>query len=110
MSQFTLYHTLNGNKPNFNDAMANAGAKELYNLFLGKLEGEYLKMQKALKEKPAEEEKKRYVQPGAFGQYMNIAMTADGPVTLVVESVRDPKAVKKFEQTKERQAKIEANR
>ena len=51
VSQFTLYHKLNGNKPDFHGAMANEQANELYNIFLVKLEQEYLKMQKALKQK-----------------------------------------------------------
>lgn len=36
---------------------------------------------------------------------MNIEMTCDGPVTLVIESVKDAKAVKKFEAMKVREAK-----
>ncbi len=45
-------------------------------------------------EKPAQE---KYVQPGSFGNHMLINQTNDGPVTLVIESVKDAKAVKKYE-------------
>jgi len=45
------------------------------------------------------------VQPGSFGNYMNIEMTCDGPVTLVIESVKDAKAVKKLEAKKIREAR-----
>ena len=51
---------------------------------------------------------KNPVLPGAFGQYMNIETTCDGPVTLVWESLKDPKAVKKLENLKAREAKIVA--
>jgi len=37
------------------------------------------------------------VQPGAFGEYMNIEMVADGPVTITMESSVDDKALKKEE-------------
>ncbi len=45
------------------------------------------------------------MQPGSFGNYMNIEMTCDGPVTLVIESVKDAKAVKKLEAKKLREAR-----
>lgn len=52
--------------------------------------------------------KKQYkndkVFPGAFGQYMNIETVADGPVTLVIDSIKDEKALKKQEQAKKRQS------
>ena len=34
--------------------------------------------------------------PGAFGQHMDIEMVNDGPVTLVIESKKDPREVKKL--------------
>ncbi len=53
--------------------------------------------------------KKQYkyekVFPGAFGQYMNIEMIGDGPVTLTLESIKDEKAIKKQEAIEKRQAK-----
>ena len=48
--------------------------------------------------------------PGAFGQYMNIETVCDGPVTLVWESQKDPKAVAKLEKLKAREAKVQAQR
>ena len=41
---------------------------------------------------------------------MNIDMTNDGPVTLIWESQKDPKAVAKLEKLKAREAKIAAQR
>lgn len=35
----------------------------------------------------------KYIYPGSFGNYMNIETVCDGPVTLVIDSVKDPKAV-----------------
>ena len=93
VSQFTLYHKLKGTKPDFHDAMNGDEAKELYNSFLGKLSGEFIEMRKKAKI----ETSKVPVLPGSFGNYMNISMTNDGPVTLVIDSVKDPRAVKKME-------------
>ena len=47
----------------------------------------------------------KFVQPGSFGNYMNIEISCDGPVTLVIESVKDAKAVKKLEAKKIREAR-----
>ena len=41
---------------------------------------------------------------------MNIETTCDGPCTLILESVKDPKAVAKLEKMKAREAKISAQR
>ena len=38
VSQFTLYHKLNGNKPDFRLAMGTEEAKSLYHRFITKLE------------------------------------------------------------------------
>ena len=51
-----------------------------------------------------------FVQPGSFGNYMNIEMTCDGPVTMVIESVKDEKAVKKLEAIKIREARSKKNK
>ena len=32
------------------------------------------------------------VYPGAFGEYMNVEIVGDGPVTLVIDSIKDEKA------------------
>ncbi len=88
VSQFTLYHQLKGTKPDFHDAMHGDDALPLYNSFL-----EYLK--------------KNYhegrVKPGAFGQYMNVEIVGDGPVTLVIDSIKDEKAQRKLEKQIERE-------
>lgn len=41
---------------------------------------------------------------------MNIEQTCDGPTTLVIDSVKDPKAVQKREARLKREAKIEEQR
>ena len=90
VSQFTLYHQFKGTRPDFHDAAEHETAKRLYNLFLNQLESEYLKMRAAQKVVSPE---LKFVQPGAFGQHMDIETQCDGPVTLVIDSVKDPKAV-----------------
>ena len=67
VSQFTLYHILKGNKPDFHEAMGGEQAKILFD-----------KIVKRAKEKY--EDKK--IQTGAFGEYMQIDMECDGPVTI----------------------------
>ena len=97
VSQFTLYHQLKGTRPDFHDAADHEVAKALYNTFLTQLEQEYVKMADCPVEK--------CVQPGSFGNYMNIETVCDGPVTLVIESVKDAKAVQKYESMLKRQAR-----
>ncbi|MFN9904295.1 MAG: D-aminoacyl-tRNA deacylase [bacterium] len=41
VSQFTLYYTLKGQKPDFHGAMPGDEAKKLYDYFLSKLAAEY---------------------------------------------------------------------
>ena len=93
VSQFTLYNKFKGTKPDFHLAMQGLPAKELYEQFLKDLSHEYKAMQSKLKIKT---KKRDPVLPGAFGQHMNIEMVNDGPVTLVIESKKDPKEVKKL--------------
>ena len=85
---------MKGSKPDFHGAMAGDQAKVLYDQFLESLTSEYQKMQAKLQ---IQTTKSGPVFPGAFGQYMNIEMVNDGPVTLIIESNKDPKAVKKLE-------------
>ena len=73
---------MKGTKPDFHDAMPGEQAQVLYNKFLEYLKSKYHKDR---------------VFPGAFGQYMNIAMVGDGPVTITLESIKDEKALKKLE-------------
>ena len=86
--------------------MAGEPAKELYEQFLEDLTKEYKAMQTKLK---IQTQKTAPVFPGAFGQYMNIEMVNDGPVTLVVDSQKDPKAVKKLEARLAREEKTKLN-
>ena len=67
VSQFTLYNTLKGNKPDFHFAMEGNKANELFD-----------KIVKRAKEKY--DEKK--VQTGKFGEHMFIETEFDGPVTI----------------------------
>jgi len=82
VSQFTLYHKMKANKPDFHDAMDNEEAKNLYDMMLGYLRKTY---------------RPDRVFPGAFGQLMAVELVGDGPVTIALESIYDEKAVKKLE-------------
>ena len=91
VSQFTLYHQLKGTKPDFHDAMNSETALPLFNSFLEHLRKQY---------------KADKVYPGAFGQYMNVEIVGDGPVTIVIDSIKDEKAQKKLEKQQQRLAKV----
>lgn len=80
MSQFTLYHRLKGNKPDFHYAMQGEAAQELYNKFLDTLRIKY------------EADK---IKDGKFGAYMQVHIVNDGPVTLELESKRENKTADK---------------
>ena len=67
VSQFTLYHILKGNKPDFHGAMDGDKAKILFDKIVAKTREKY-------------DEKK--VQTGKFGEYMFIDMECDGPITI----------------------------
>ncbi|KAM8705660.1 hypothetical protein ACLKA7_010031 [Drosophila subpalustris] len=71
VSQFTLYHRLKGNKPDFSAAMKGDEANQLYNIFLDRLRQSY-------------EEYK--IKDGKFGAYMQVHIENDGPVTIELES------------------------
>ena len=82
VSQFTLYHKMKGNKPDFHNARDHEEAKQMYLEFIQLIKDGY-------------EESK--VQKGAFGEYMNIELQNDGPVTIALDSIKDPKIVHKLE-------------
>ncbi len=69
VSQFTLYgNTKKGNRPSFIKAAEPKKAERIYNHFVEKL-----------KEKGIE------VETGSFGDYMEIDVELDGPVTILME-------------------------
>ena len=69
ISQFNLYaDTLKGRRPSYVNALKNIEAKPLYDLFNEKLR------------------EKIKVETGIFGSDMKVAITNDGPVTIIMES------------------------
>ena len=80
VSQFTLYHVLKGNKPDFHLAKSPAEAKEFYEAFLSELRAAYAT------EKEKDAELMDRVKDGKFGAMMSVDIVNDGPVTLELES------------------------
>lgn len=71
VSNFTLYgDTRKGRRPSFTHAMGGTPAQELYELFLQELAGQGLKG----------------IQHGEFGADMQLTLTNDGPVTLILDT------------------------
>ncbi|GBP59424.1 D-aminoacyl-tRNA deacylase 1 [Eumeta japonica] len=71
ISQFTLYNTLKGNKPDFHNAMPGEAAKQFYEEFLELLKKSY---------------KAEKIKDGVFAAYMQVSIQNDGPVTIEIES------------------------
>ncbi|XP_059469161.1 D-aminoacyl-tRNA deacylase 1 isoform X1 [Neocloeon triangulifer] len=71
ISQFTLYHELKGNKPDFHNSMGPDAARSFYDNFLAELRKHY---------------KSELVKDGKFGEYMQVEIENDGPVTIMLES------------------------
>lgn len=71
VSQFTLAHVLKGNKPDFHHAMPPEDALEMFNTLRDKLRAEY---------------QADRITTGKFQHYMNVQLSNDGPVTLVLDS------------------------
>lgn len=70
ISQFTLYGDCRkGRRPNFMDAAKPEHAIEIYEAFNSSLRDKGIK-----------------VETGVFGAMMDVALTNDGPVTLIIES------------------------
>lgn len=71
ISQFTLYGDIKkGNRPSFIEAMKYDKASDMYDLFNEGLK-KYIK-----------------VETGIFGADMKVNITNDGPVTIIIESVK----------------------
>ncbi|KAL4717311.1 hypothetical protein ACJJTC_017198 [Scirpophaga incertulas] len=71
VSQFTLYNTWKGNRPDFHNAMPAEKSRVFYETFVQGLKEAY------------EPEK---IKDGAFGEYMQVSIQNDGPVTFEIES------------------------
>ena len=70
ISQFTLYASCkNGRRPDFIKAAKAEQAEPLYKMFIKKLKEEEIK-----------------VETGVFGEMMNISLTNNGPVTIILDS------------------------
>lgn len=73
ISQFTLYGDCShGRRPYFGDAMEPVGANKMYENFVA-----YVK------------EKGIHTETGEFGADMKVALTNDGPVTIILESRKE---------------------
>ncbi|KAN0065441.1 D-tyrosyl-tRNA(Tyr) deacylase [Thecaphora frezii] len=72
VSQFTLFaRTVKGTKPDFHRAMGGDQAREIYEALLKKLGDSY---------QPAK------IKDGAFGALMDVSLTNDGPVTILLDT------------------------
>nr|WP_314114531.1 D-aminoacyl-tRNA deacylase [uncultured Leptotrichia sp.] len=70
VSNFTIYgNTRKGRRPSYTDSAPASEAKEIYNLFVKKLEKTGIGFE-----------------TGEFGQYMRIVSENDGPVNLIIDS------------------------
>lgn len=73
VSQFTLYADVSkGNKPDFHRAMSGREAEGMFDEFVGEL-GKALGSAERVK-------------VGAFGEYMQVSLENDGPVTIVLDT------------------------
>jgi len=100
VSQFTLDVTLKGNNVDFHNAMGPDKSRAFYNQFLETLKTKY---------KPDK------IQDGAFGEYMQVHIQNDGPITIPIEMVpqtdtkdKTGKQLKSSTSSKEPQAKGES--
>lgn len=72
VSQFTLHaRTVKGTKPDFHRSMGGAQARDIYDGLLKRL-GENYRADR--------------IKDGAFGEMMQVSLTNDGPVTLIVDT------------------------
>ncbi|XP_063364177.1 D-aminoacyl-tRNA deacylase isoform X2 [Cydia amplana] len=95
VSQFTLYNTWKGNKPDFHNAMAGDDSKKFYEQFLELLKESY---------------KPEKIKDGVFGAYMQVSIENDGPVTVSIESpVRDEQTLAKENSRNPQRVKVNTN-
>jgi len=71
VSQFTLYNVLKGNSPDFHHAMPATESKAFFEKFVDSLKAAY---------------EPELVKVGSFGNYMQVHLQNDGPVTIQLES------------------------
>lgn len=72
VSQFTLFaRTVKGTKPDFHRAMGGDSAKVIYQALLTRLGDSYAKDR---------------IKDGAFGEMMDVSLTNDGPVTILLDT------------------------
>uniref|UniRef100_A0A182JCL9 D-aminoacyl-tRNA deacylase n=1 Tax=Anopheles atroparvus TaxID=41427 RepID=A0A182JCL9_ANOAO len=91
VSQFTLYHRMKGNRPDFSRAMQGADAQRLYGTLLQRLREQYAPER---------------IQDGRFGAMMQVHIQNDGPVTLEIESPpQSDQERQKLQRSQEYQAK-----
>jgi len=88
VSQFTLYHRLKGNKPDFSAAMKGEEAQKLYNHFLERLGQSYdsSKIKGGSLNSSMSQFNIISLTDGKFGAYMQVHIENDGPVTINLES------------------------
>ena len=72
VSQFTLYHVMKGNKPDFHLAKGGEESKQFYEEFLAEMRKNYSADR---------------IKDGQFGAMMQVSLVNDGPVTLEVEAM-----------------------
>ena len=80
VSQFTLYHVMKGNKPDFHLAMGGEQSKQFYEEFLAEMKKAY---------------NNEKIKDGVFGANMQVELINDGPVTLELEAMNQKKQEEK---------------
>ncbi len=78
VSQFTLYAKILGNKLDFHNALNPEAANAMFQDFAAMVKAEY---QKELQQDMSEK-----IKLGMFGEYMQVDLQNDGPVTITIDS------------------------
>lgn len=73
VSQFTLYGRLKGNSPDYSQSAKPHTARELYSALIEQLRRDY---------------SSEKIKDGIFGAKMDVTLSNDGPVTLVIDSTK----------------------